>query len=243
MFYGIIRTLSGVADAFPLFVLEEIMTDFKAAIFDLDGTLIDSMYVWEKVDRDFLTERGIEVTTEYTDAVRGMYFESAARYTIAKYGFKESVEQIIQIWLNMARYEYEHNVRLKPYAKEYLQYLRNKGVKTGLATSSNPYLLEPVLLSNGVNELFDAVCYTSQVGKNKRFPDIYLFTAKKLGVRPSECMVFEDITDGIDGANKAGMYTVAVFDKASESSREYLERNADKYICHFSEMVGKHYGT
>ena len=172
-----------------------------------------------------------------------MYFESAARYTIARYGFKESVEQIIQIWLNMARYEYEHNVRLKPYAKEYLQYLRNKGVKTGLATSSNPYLLEPVLLSNGVNELFDAVCYTSQVGKNKRFPDIYLFTAKKLGVRPSECMVFEDITDGIDGANKAGMYTVAVFDKASESSREYLEKNADKYICHFSEMVGENYGT
>ena len=94
------------------------MTDFKAAIFDLDGTLIDSMYVWEKVDRDFLTERGIEVTDEYTEAVRGMYFESAARYTIARYGFKESIEQIIQIWLNMARYEYENNVRLIDYKKK-----------------------------------------------------------------------------------------------------------------------------
>lgn len=233
----------GVAVALRFFVYrEDAMAQWKAAIFDLDGTLIDSMYVWEKVDRDFLTERGIPVTAEYTEAVRGMYFESAARYTIEKYGLKESVEQIIQIWLNMARNEYENNVKLKPFAGELILRMRSQGMKIGMATSSNPYLLEPVLKSNGVEEMFDAVCYTSQAGRNKSFPDVYLYTAERLGVRPQDCIVFEDIIEGIKGANRAGMYTVAVFDKASEENREELERISDRYIEGFMEMVGEFYG-
>lgn len=218
------------------------MKEFKAAIFDLDGTIIDSMYVWSKVDRDFLTERGIEVTDEYTEAVRGMFFETAARYTIRKYGLKESVEQIISIWLNMARYEYEHNVKLKPYVKEYLELLRSKGIKTGLATSSNPYLLEPVLASNNADKLFDTVCYTSQAGRDKSFPDVYLLTAQRLCAEPESCIVFEDIPEGIKGAGLAGMFTVAVYDKASENYSDLLKKTADRYIYSFSEMVGELYG-
>lgn len=215
------------------------MREFSAAIFDLDGTLVDSMYVWNKVDQDFLTERGIPVTEEYTNAVRGMFFETAARYTIETYGLTESVEQIISIWLHMARQEYEHHVRLKPGAKDYLVALQQKGIKLGMATSSNPYLLEPVLRSNGVLHLFDAVCYTSQVGRNKSFPDIYLFAAENLGQSPKNCVVFEDIPEGIEGANKAGMYTVAVFDEASRTSADYLKQQADRYIYSFSEMGGE----
>lgn len=219
------------------------MTDFKAAIFDLDGTLVDSMYVWNKVDKLFLSQRGIEVTEEYTEAVKGMFFETAARYTIEKYNLKESVEQIVQTWLSMAKYEYEHNVKLKPFAYEYLSLLKTQGIKIGMATSSNPYLLEPVLKSNGVEDFFDTVCYTSQVGRNKSFPDIYLYTANQLKASPEECLVLEDITDGVSGAKKAGMYTVAVYDKASEKDKELLKKTADRYIYSFSEMAGDFYGT
>lgn len=215
------------------------MFDFKAAIFDLDGTIIDSMYVWKKVDNDFLTQRGIPVTDEYTDTVRGMYFETAAEYTKAAYGLAESTEQIIRVWLEMARHEYEHNVRLKPFVKEYLTTLKQKGIRTALATSSNPYLLEPVLQHNGVYELFDAVCYTSEAGRNKSFPDVYLYAAGKLSVSPEECIVFEDIPEGISGANSAGMYTIAVYDKASEADESYLRQLADRYIYGFSEVMGE----
>ena len=121
------------------------MRDFEAAIFDLDGTVIDSMYVWQKVDVDFLTKRGIPVTKEYTETVRGMFFETAAEYTRSTYGLNESVEEIVKTWLEMARYEYANNVRLKPFTKEYLDYLKERSVKLGMATSSNPALLEPVL--------------------------------------------------------------------------------------------------
>ena len=215
------------------------MCRFKAAIFDADGTIIDSMYVWEKVDRDFLTEHGIAVTQEYSDAVRGMFFRTAAEYTKAKYGLDESVEDIMQAWLGMARREYEFNVRSKPFVKEYLEYLKQKNIRIGLATSSDPYLLEPVLKNNGLHEYFDTVCYTSEVGKNKSFPDVYIRTAEKLCVAPESCIVFEDIPEGIEVADKAGMYTVAVYDRASEKDLDHLKRKADKYIFDFSEMLGE----
>ena len=213
------------------------MRDIKAAIFDLDGTLIDSMYVWKKVDVDFLTQRGIPVTKEYTEAVRGMFFRTAAEYTRKTYGLEESVEDIIQTWLDMARHEYANNVRLKPYTKEYLDVLRKKGIKLGMATSSDPYLLEPVLKNNGIDGYFDEICYTSQVGRNKSFPDIYIYTAKKLGVSERNCVVFEDIIEGINGANKADMYTVAVYDEASKDSEKHLRDAADRYIFDFSDML------
>ncbi|MGN1457077.1 MAG: HAD family hydrolase [Acutalibacteraceae bacterium] len=213
------------------------MSDIKAAIFDLDGTLIDSMYVWEKVDHDFLTQRGIPVTQEYIDNVRCMFFETAAKYTIETYHLSESVEQIVQIWLNMARHEYEFNVKLKQGVYQYLEFLKSKNIKIGIATSSNPYLTEPVLEHNGISGFFDTICYTSQVGKSKEFPDIYLYTAKKLGAKPSECVVFEDIVEGISSAKTAGMKTVAVYDNTSENQADILKKVADKYIFDFSEML------
>ena len=213
------------------------MNGFKAAIFDADGTIIDSMYVWEKVDRDFLTGHGIPVTQEYSDAVKGMFFRTAAEYTKSRYSLKESVEEIMQTWLDMARHEYEFNVKAKPGVKEYLDYLKENNIRIGLATSSDPYLLEPVLKNNGIHEYFDTVCYTSEVGKNKSFPDVYIRTAEKLNVEPNECMVFEDIPEGIEGAGKAGMYTIAVYDRASEKNSGYLRKKAKKYIFGFEEML------
>ena len=106
-----------------------------------------------------------------------------------------------------------------------------------MATSSDPYLLEPVLESNGLSGYFDEICYTSQVGRNKSFPDIYLYTAKKLGVSEKNCIVFEDIPEGISGAKKADMYTVAVYDEASKESEPYLRSVADRYIFDFSDML------
>ncbi len=213
------------------------MKHFKAAIFDLDGTLIDSMYVWKKVDIDFLAMHGIPVTKEYTEKMRGMFFRTAAEYTRTVYHLSESVEEIVDTWLSMAQCEYAHHVQLKPFAKEYLEFLKQQDVKIGMATSSDPKLLEPVLTNNGVRHYFDRICYTSEVGKNKSHPDIYLYTAEKLGVDKEECMVFEDIPEGIMGANRAKMYTVAVYDEASEEHIPYLKSEADRYIFDFSDML------
>ena len=129
------------------------METIRAAIFDLDGTLVDSMYVWSKVDEDFLTQRGIPVTEEYTDKMRSMFFETAAAYTKDTYGLEESVEEIMQVWLDMAHYEYANNVRAKKGALEFLLSMKEKGIALGMATSNNPYLLKPCLDNNAGVEL------------------------------------------------------------------------------------------
>lgn len=213
------------------------MKDIKAAIFDLDGTLIDSMYVWEKVDIDFLTVRGIPVTKEYTDIVRSMFFETAAAYTKETYHLSESVEEIMQVWLDMAHSEYANRVKAKPYASEYLKQLKSNGVILGIATSNNPYLLKPCLENNGMNGIFSCICYTSEVGLNKSCPDIYLYTAEKLGVKPEECVVFEDIIEGLKSASSVGMKTVAVYDSSNDDYMDEIKVTADRFITSYKEML------
>lgn len=215
------------------------MTNIRAAIFDFDGTLVDSMYVWEKVDRDFLSERGIPVTAEYTDNVRSMFFETAAAYTKSEYKLPESVEEIMNIWLRMAHREYAENVRAKRYAVRYLRELKLRGIMLGMATSSNPYLLMPCLENNGMDGLFDCICYTAEVGMNKSNPDIYVYTAEKLGVRPEECVVFEDIIEGLDSAKSVGMKTVAVYDRSNDAYMEKIKTSADKFITGYSEILSE----
>lgn len=213
------------------------MAEIKAAIFDFDGTIVDSMYVWEKVDMDFLTKRGISVTAEYTDNVRSMFFETAAVYTKTKYNLSENVNEIMNIWLNMAHEEYAHKVKAKEYAVQYLKELKDRGIMLGMATSSNPYLLMPCLENNSMDRIFDCICYTSEVGMNKSNPDIYLYTAKKLGVRPEECVVFEDIIEGLNSAKSVGMKTVAVYDSSNELYLDEIKKTADKFIMNYSEMI------
>ena len=213
------------------------ISDRKAAIFDFDGTLAESMYVWSKVDKDFLTERNIPVTEEYTDKMRGMFFETAAAYTKNTYGLNESVEEIMQVWLDMAHDEYANNVRFKPGAAEYLRQLKNRGYLLGMATSNNPYLLMPCLANNGLEGIFDCICYTSEVGFNKSNPAIYLYTAEKLGVRPENCIVYEDIIEGIESAAGAGMSTVAVYDSMNHKYLDRIKSAADKFIKSYYELL------
>lgn len=213
------------------------MDKIKAAIFDLDGTLIDSMYVWSKVDEDFLTQRGIPVSSEYTDKMRSMFFETAAAYTKEAYGLSESVEEIMQTWLDMAHEEYSRNVKAKPFAPEFLRLLKQHGILLGIATSNNPYLLRPCLENNGMNGLFDCICYTSEVGMNKSSPDIYLYTADKLGVTAPECVVFEDIIEGLKSASSAGMKTVAVYDKSNNAWLDEIRSCSDRLIFSYEELL------
>ncbi len=209
----------------------------KAAIFDLDGTLVDSMYVWSKVDEDFLTQRGIPVTKEYTDKMRSMFFETAAAYTKETYHLDETVEQIMQVWLDMAHEEYAHHVRLKSGAGAYLRYLKEQGVLLGMATSNNPYLLLPCLEHNGLSGVMDCICYTSEVGVNKSNPDIYVYTAGKLGVPVQDCVVFEDIIEGLKSAASVGMQTVAVYDPSNDPYWKEICTVAHRTIRSYQELL------
>lgn len=202
----------------------------KGVIFDLDGTLIDSMGVWDKVDEEFLGMKGIEVPCGLGDEIKNMTFRETAMYFKERFSIEDDVEDIMQEWNDMAYYEYAHNVQLKPRAKEFLCFLKGKGIKIGLATTNCMELIEAVLKNNGVLDFFDAISTADEAGKGKEHPDIYLLTAKKLGLEPEECVVFEDILPAVRGAKAAGMKVIGVYDEHSRQEAEKIKKTADGYI-------------
>ncbi len=212
------------------------MIEFKAAIFDIDGTLIDSMGVWEKVDHDFLAKRNLAIPEGYVKEISAMSFKEAAQYTIDLFHLNEKVTDIVAEWNNMVHYEYSHNIFMKPYAREYLEYLKRAHIKLGTATSLPKLLYEPVLKNNGVYELFDAFSSTDEVERGKEFPDIFQLAAKKLRVPPSDCIAFDDILEAISAIKAAGIRAYGVYDHYSAHQKEAIQALADGYIDNFGEM-------
>ena len=210
------------------------MEKCRGAIFDLDGTLLDSMGVWTQLDIDFLGKRGIPVPEDYLAAVTPMGFSQAAQYTIERFALNETPEALIAEWNAMAIEAYRTSVFLKPGAAEYLQALKGHGVKLAVATASHAELYVPALEHNGVLALFDAFTTLSEVSRGKGFPDIYLKAAQKLGLSPAECVVFEDIYAGILGAKAGGFCTAGVYDASSESEQNAIRQAADFYLKDFT---------
>ena len=209
----------------------------KAYIFDMDGTLLDSMHVWENVDLGFLLKRGIAVPPDYVEVISSMSFTETAAYTIERFGLPDSVESLIREWNELTIYAYGHTVEMKPGAKEYLHKLRSRGAKLAVATGLPAELYEPALHNHGIYDFFHAICGADEVRYGKSRPDIFLLTAKKLGVQPSDCLVFEDILQAVKSAKSAGMAVCGVFDKASEKDWEEIKKEADYVIRSFREIV------
>lgn len=208
---------------------------FKGAIFDLDGTVLDSMDVWERIDIAFLSKRGFAVPEDYIVKICSMSFSEAAVYTAEQFHLPEKPEDIIVEWNNMAIDEYSHRVGLKPYALEYLQKLKASGIKLGIATGLPKVLYEPTLKNNGIYDLFDAITSTDEVKHGKTFPDVFTLAIQKLGLKPQECIAFEDIPVGVKSAKQAGLTVYGVHDKYSESFKEDIKMVADGYLINFSE--------
>lgn len=213
------------------------MLDFKGTIFDLDGTLIDSMKIWEKIDMDFLRKRNIEILDDYIEIINSMSFNQVAKYTINRFRLSEKEEDIIKEWNEMAIYEYANNIKLKPYAKEYLNKLKNNNIKIGIATTLPKYLYEPVLKNNDVYELFDAIVSLEDVTRDKNYPDIYLLTLQKLGINPEECLGFEDILIGIKTMKNINIKSIAVYDESSSYEIDEIKDNCDMFIYSFKELL------
>lgn len=213
------------------------MYNMKAAIFDMDGTIIDSMWVWKEIDHNYLKKRNIEMPLDLKSCIEDKSFAQVALYFKDRFGITDSIEEIQNEWNDMALYQYTHNVLMKKGAKEYINKLKSLGIKVGLATSNCQLLINAALKNNKIYDLFDSITITDEVKRGKNFPDIYLLAAKKLGVSPKECVVFEDILPAIKGAKAAGMRVVAVHDIESECNRDEMTSLSDLYIYEYETFL------
>jgi HAD superfamily hydrolase (TIGR01509 family) len=144
---------------------------------------------------------------------------------------------ILNDWHSMAFNYYAKNVKLKSGVQDFLNHLRSNKIKIALATSNSIPLLEVCLKNNGIYDYFESITTTDEVANGKNFPDVYLLAAKKLGLEPKDCLVFEDILPAIHGAKAANMKVVAVKDEECLDSREELLKYADAYIDSFLDLL------
>jgi len=189
--------------------------DYAAAIFDLDGTLADSMHVWEgMICGAFLRRRGIEPPEGLERTLGTMRLHESAPYIIDRFGLDMSPQQVLDEWLQTALHQYENTVPLKDGAAELLEKLHGRGIKLAVATSCFPAACEAVLRRHSVRELFSVIVYSDDMKRGKAFPDLWLDCAEKLGVLPQDCIVFEDLPAAVSGVRAAGMGLVAVHENS-----------------------------
>ncbi len=216
--------------------IEEILNNTEAVLFDLDGTLVDSMWIWKSIDVDYLAKFGYEYVEGLQQKIEGMSFYETALYFKENFEIKDEPEDMIAEWNSMAVDKYLHEVPLKPGAGEFLDELKARGVKVGIGTSNTPELVEAVLSSLGIKDIIDTIVTGHEVEHGKPSPDIYLEAAKRLDVEPEKCLVFEDIVPGIQAARNAGMRSVAVDDEYSRDFWEEKKTSADWYITDYRDF-------
>lgn len=216
-----------------------IFQDKKAFLFDLDGTLVDSMWIWKSIDIEYLGRFGLELPEDLGSSIEGMSFSETAVYFKERFSIPDSLEEIKADWNRMTWQKYTQEVPLKPGIREFLTLHRDRGVKMAVATSNSRELAEAVLAAHGLMDYFDAIVTGCEVAHGKPWPDIYLEAAKKLGVNAGECLVFEDIVAGIQAGKSAGMQVAAVEDEYSLYQSKEKREMADYYISDYHLLLDK----
>lgn len=213
----------------------------KAVLFDLDGTLVDSMWMWKDIDMEYLGKYGITLPPELQEYIEGMSFSEVSAYFKETFKIKESLEEIKSEWVSMAKYKYTHEVPLKPGALRFLKHLKEQGIPMGIATSNSRDLLDAVLESLEIAPYFDCCMTSCEAGAGKPAPDIYLKVAELLKTEPKDCLIFEDTPAGILAGNRAGIPVCAMADENSAGRKDQILQMADYYAETFDQVLDRTY--
>lgn len=213
------------------------LTNIKACLFDMDGTLVDSMHIWKDIDIAFLGRFGYELPPNLQKEIEGMAFKETAQYFKEHFDLPLSIEEIMNCWNEMAFRVYSEEIDYKPGAFAFIKKLKEIGIKTAICTSNSKELVAAVGEHLGFLPYFDTVITACEVGAGKPAPDIYLEAARRVDVSPKECLVFEDIVMGLTAGKRAGMKLCAVEDAFSAEQREEKRAMADYYIENYLNIL------
>ena len=208
----------------------EMLQNIDAVIFDMDGSLVDSMWMWRAIDIEYLEHFGIPLPENLQAEIEGMSFGETALYFKEHFPIPNSVEEIMQTWNRMAWDKYVYEVPLKEGIPEFLRGCKENGIALGIATSNSRELVENVAQVHRLRDYFTSIVTGSEVERGKPALDIYLKAADELSVSPARCLVFEDIVAGILAGKNAGMRVCAVADAYSEHDADRKRKLADYYI-------------
>ena len=211
--------------------------EFNAAIFDMDGTLIDSTSIWHDIDKAFFAKRNMELPSDYAQHIVHLGLTQAAVYTKETYHLEESIQDIMKEWHDMSIDMYKYHVPLKEGALELLKLFKKHGVKMAIATANDEPLYRPCVERLGIEEYFDAIADVNTAKEGKQSAKIYLDLAKKLGFEPQNTLVLEDMPTCVKTAFNSGFITVAVYDNASKDYDQEKKDNSLLFIHDFDELL------
>lgn len=205
------------------------------AIFDMDGTLLDSMSVWDTIGEDYLRSIGYEPREGLNEALKTMSLVQAARYCQTEYGVALSIDEIVAGVNAMLERYYRFEAPLKPGVAELLAQFREKGVKMCVATATDRYLVEAALDRCGVLSYFGKIFTCGEVGYGKDKPDIFEAALRLLGTKKAETLVFDDALHAILTAKEAGFPVAAVYD-SHEKAQDEIRDLADIYLEDLTQL-------
>lgn len=205
--------------------------DKKYCIFDMDGTIADSMGYWKNIEREFLLEKGVQVNVdEVLKEIQHMTIPAAMEYFIGRFAFSGTVESLTEEFNSLMAEHYRKDIEIKPGAKAYLDQLRTDGAKMCIASATSTPLVKIALEHMGITDYFEFVLSCVDVGHSKDRPDVFVEAAHRLGCAPQECAVFEDSLVASTTAKQAGFYVVGIYDKYSAHNWPAICELADELI-------------
>lgn len=199
----------------------------RGAIFDVDGTLLDSMGIWENAGVRYLTGIQIEPEPGLSKILYPMTIEEGVSYVKENYGLTQSEEEITKGLLTIVRDFYYEEVQVKKDVIKLLKKLKNDQIPMVIATAGHKEYAEAALKRLGMGDFFKEMITCSELGKGKHDPDIYLQCCQSLGLQPEETAVFEDAGYALETAKNAGFITVGIRDMSNEDSWDRIKDTAD----------------
>lgn len=220
----------------------KMIEEIDAVIFDMDGTLIDSMWIWPSIDEVYLKKYNLVAPENFHEDIEGMSYTEVSRYFLEVFPTLTCTQQeVMDEWTEMAHERYMTEAPFKEGVREFILEMRSQGKKIGIATSNSRTLTEDTLRALNAAELFDVIRTACEVGKGKPAPDVYLSVAEEMGVEPECCLVFEDVPMGILAGKNAGMKVCAVDDEFSRYQEEKKRSLADYYIYSYEDIKNETY--
>lgn len=209
----------------------------EGAIFDLDGTLLDSMHVWDDVASDLLREMGIKPEPGLDRKVRTMGLHAGAAYCQKTYGLRQSEDEIVAMADARVDRFYQEEVTAKPEADKVLSILKMQGVWMYIATATDREQAEGALRHTGLDGYFRGIMTSTEAGCGKDDPLIFDKCLTRLRCRKEQCIVFEDSLYAIQTAKSAGYRVAAIYDEYSEKDQGEIRKLADFYIHSYGELL------
>jgi HAD superfamily hydrolase (TIGR01509 family) len=214
------------------------MVRIKGAIFDLDGTLLDSMCIWETAGARYLESIGMKPRPDLRDNILSLSLMQAAVYLQKEYGITASASEIMEGVDKAVESFYINTVTPKDGVIPFLELLEARGVKMCIATATDRALVEAGLRRNGMLGFFSKIVTCTEVGAGKDKPHVFNAALMHLGTEREETYIFEDALYAIKTAKEAGFPVVAVSDESAQKQRSEITRLADIYINSYDALGG-----